>query len=175
MTFFSLKICYPFFVYTQKQIEGGKFIMKTKLLSICISLCMLLVMMLPVYAASSIGSWEFDMQYTLVDGNKNKEYHELDEGEMSLSGGVYAYSKDTLRSTKPNKIYFAVRESRSGIDRSVGTTSVIPSLVLDKKVTVKGAWGEQKAGKYYLQIYKLDDDGWNIKGAGILKTEKKDE
>ncbi|MBS4539382.1 hypothetical protein GOQ27_12975 [Clostridium sp. D2Q-11] len=145
--------------------------MKRKLLSLSLMVFMLAVMFAPVYAASSTGYWSFTMNYRVVDGDANGEFYDLTAGDMSLSGDVYAYSKDGGAVSSPYTIYFSVKESKDwSIDRSVGSTSRTPSSTLYSSRSVSGSWGEQPAGKYYLVIYTVEDDGWNTKGSGTLKN-----
>lgn len=144
--------------------------MKRRLLSIGLTIFILLIMFTPVYAASS-SNWDFTMDYRVVDGDANGKYHNLKKGDMSLSGSIYAYSKDAGAVEKPYKVYISIYESKTGVDRSVGKTSKTPSSQLNSPVKISGSWGEQNAGKYYLIVYKSEDDGWNIKGSGTIKTE----
>lgn len=138
-------------------------------LSVIIILIVCCVCLLPSFANTS--SWSFTMDYRYVNGAENGIYHKMDAGKMSISGKIWIYSKDSWFGKTPNRIKYEVWKSSFGLDENVGKGDVIPQLPEGTEVEFSKSFGEQKSGQYYLVFYKIDDDGYNIKGSGILKTE----
>lgn len=143
--------------------------MKQKILSVFLIIFMLSIMALPALANTS--NWAFTMYYRVVDGSANGQFHSMTAGSMSLSGNVWAFSKDPGAVPSPYTIYISIYESVFGPDRYVGQSAVTPSDTLFEDAPVSGTYGNQNAGSYYLFIYKASDDGWNVSGSGTLTTQ----
>ncbi|BCS80445.1 hypothetical protein [Anaerocellum diazotrophicum] len=111
------------------------------------------------------------MDYRYVNGAENGIYHKMDVGKMSAIEKIWIYSKDSWFGETPNRIKYEVWKSSFGLDENVGKGDVIPQLPEGTEVDFSKSFGEQKSGQYYLVFYKIEDDGYNIKGSGILKTE----
>jgi hypothetical protein len=56
-------------------------------------------------------------------------------------------------------------------DSKICSVQRTPSSTLNVVRTYSKACGSVSAGVYYLIIWKTEDDGWNVKGNGTLKTQ----
>ncbi|WP_176762238.1 hypothetical protein [Eubacterium oxidoreducens] len=117
------------------------------------------------YAAAS-SSYSYTMNYRLVDGSKNKQYYTLNGGRIYISGSHHEYSTDKGALKTYNNIYYALYRKRAGADYYCGK---IICSIKDSPSGIIGI-GDKTSSKYYLQIYKVEDDGHNIKGSGRLKN-----
>ncbi|SDY85337.1 hypothetical protein [Thermoactinomyces sp. DSM 45892] len=142
---------------------------KQKILGFGVASLMFGMMALPMVALANSSSWEFYMDRAEVNGDKNKEYHYMNAGNMKLSGSVNidSYANGNL---KIQTLNFTVKEWVDwSPDRLVGKTSVTPSK--SDRRSVSATFGKQKQGKYYIVVAKQkDDDGYNISGYGDLIT-----
>ncbi|TCS83093.1 hypothetical protein [Tepidibacillus fermentans] len=142
--------------------------MKHKLFSTTVILLLSVVMALPVLANTSY--WSLTLDYRIVDGDKNSVYHDLTSGTMTISGNIYPYSLDGGHNPSPAPVTFSVYKSVFGFDPFAGSTTVTPYSTLNSSKYFNANLGSETAGKYYLQVYKVEDDGWNEKGSGTLVT-----
>lgn len=142
--------------------------MKRKVFSFFLVVSMLTIMSIPALANTS--SWDFTMDLRYVSGDDNGIYHNMTSGNMYISGSVWVYSIDDWHAISPLNVYIEVWESRFGPDRYVGRSIVTPRLPAGTKAYFSNTLGSQSSGKYYIVAYKTDDDGFNIKGQGILET-----
>lgn len=118
--------------------------------------CAMIIPFVFVYAASS--SYSFTMQYRVVDGCDNDEFHYLDSGTVAISGSTSAGS-----STQDVK-YELMRE-RFGPDKSFGTvnggvnqsfTGTFPSAA------------DIDSSNYCLIVFRDSTDPWTVTGSGTI-------
>ena len=121
-----------------------------------------------VLANSSTYAWT--MYYRVVDGTKTGTYHGLDAGAMTNSGSATAFSKDAGAYSAPLPISVEVWKD-DFVDSKVCSVQRTISSVLNVYRTYSISCGSVSAGVYYLVIWKSQDDGWNMKGSGTLKTQ----
>lgn len=114
------------------------------------------------FAGSS--NYSFTLDHRVVDGSDNGTYHSLDKGTAYIDGGHYEYLTDKGALSTYNNITYVLYRSRFGPDKSCG------SIECDYYTNPSGKIGtaDEKSSKYYLQIYKVEDDGHNIKGSGTI-------
>lgn len=109
------------------------------------------------------------MNYTEVNGKSNGSLHSMTAGNMTLSGDIWPVNQDPGAAASPNTVYIVVYQDVTGTDRNVGSTSILPNSN-GSLASFSKNFSNQVAGNYYLFIYKVNDDGWNIKGSGSLIT-----
>lgn len=137
--------------------------MKQKLLAVftvvlaCVSMCFT-----TVHAASS--DYSFEMNYRLVDGSDLGNYHSLDEGDVYIKGEVKVIDYAPGASFK-NTLYYALIRKRLGPDKNCGSVSY--SNYEDPDEELLGT-ADISSGNYYLQIFKVNDDGYDIAGSGKI-------
>lgn len=141
---------------------------KKKITELAIICTMLVVMALPVFAASS--SWGFSMGVDgrVIDGSSNGVYHKLSAGKVNISGKVKTVSSKALTSGT-NDVYIALYNKTSG--NFFGTVSVTPSAYINGEVSFSNTFATAVGGgtNYYLVIYRLETDGKALKGYdGVL-------
>lgn len=129
----------------------------------------LLVMVHPVFAASSSYSWDMPYPGYVVNGEANGVLHELPAGILVDSGELWEYAK-LNGAVGPYDIQIEVYKQGTLWDTRVSTQTVTPSSTLNEKVSYSHNAGSITAGKYYLFISKVygATDGWSTKGTGTL-------
>lgn len=117
------------------------------------------------YAASS--SYSFTMNYRLADGKDNGQYHTLDKGNVDIDGTLIETSTDQGALKTYNDVCYVLFRDCLGPDKECG------KMVCKNLQNPSGRIGlaDQKSSKYYLQVYKVEDDGHNIAGSGTLYNE----
>lgn len=127
----------------------------------------LLIMLTPVFANSS--SYSFTMDYRYVNGKSNGVTHGLDAGYLTNSGVLWAYAK-APGAVGPYPVTIAVVKDEL-IDRTICTVSVTPYTTLGVIKSFSQGCGNVKTGVYYIEAWKANDDGWDIKVIGTLTTQ----
>ncbi|MDA1632458.1 hypothetical protein PDK11_06230 [Bacillus cereus] len=94
--------------------------MKTKIFSIITALTLLTCFAIPTLAASS--SYSFKMDYRVVDGSKNKQFHTLSKGSVYINGSAYVYTTDG-GAVGPYDVNYTLYRSAWGSDPSYGTVT----------------------------------------------------
>jgi len=100
-------------------------------LSVIIILIVCCVCLLPSFANTS--SWSFTMDYRYVNGAENGIYHKMDAGEMSISGKIWIYSKDSWFGETPNRIKYEVWKSSFGLDENVEREMLYHNYLKEQK------------------------------------------
>jgi len=117
--------------------------------------------------------YEFIMNNSVVDGNRNGRYFYLDKGDVYISGTHYLLSTDDWgESNGFNSVSYVLCMSKFGPDKKIGSVSAKVDPDSQWHYTDYGPEGclgyaEKSSSKYYLYIYKLDD-GHNIAGSGVI-------
>ncbi|WP_242246543.1 hypothetical protein [Bacillus cereus group sp. BfR-BA-01523] len=136
--------------------------MKTKIFSIITALTLMTCFAIPTLAASS--SYSFKMDYRVVDGSKNKQFHTLSKGSVYINGSAYVYSTDG-GAMGPYDVKYTLYRSAWGSDPSYGTVNG----GINKSFS--GAYSvDTNSNEYYLFIWKTNDDGQNVKGNGKISN-----
>lgn len=125
-------------------------------------------------AAASSAAWEFTMKLRAVDGERNKTFHALDGGVLTLSGSIWVTSKLARATDEPQPIRISVQK-RGLFNSEVCTLSLTPERTFNKKNSFSMSCGSVVDGTYFLFLSKrksIDDtgDGWHIQGSGTLVT-----
>jgi hypothetical protein len=142
--------------------EKRMIFLKTKLLSIGIIGFLALIMAIPALAASN--SYSFTMNYRVVDGSANGQFHTLKSGTASIRGSHYQYSAEP-NSVGPNPVNYQLYNKTSG--NSFGIVKSTPTTDGSSK-SFSGSYSGLGGGtSYYLFIWRTDD-GRNIKGSGLI-------
>ncbi len=115
----------------------------------------------PSLAASSL--YSFTMNYRVVDGKSNGEFHTLNKGTVYIDGSHVVYSHDP-GATSYNDIYYCLIRDRLGPNVKCGSVS----FPYSKSPSGKLGTADKDSSKYYLQIFKIEDDGHNMRGAGTI-------
>jgi len=124
-------------------------------------------MAMPVALANS-SSYSFTMDYRYVNGKDNGVTHGLSAGSLTNSGSLWAYRK-AAGAVGPYSVTIAVVKDEI-IDDTICTVSVTPSTTLNEKKSFSKACGSVPTGVYYIEAWKTNDDGWDIKAQGTLTT-----
>lgn len=110
------------------------------------------------------GSYSFTMNNMVVDGSKNNIYYSLDKGAVYISGTHWECSTDQGALDTYNPITYVLLRKRVGPDKGCG--SIKCSLFSDPSGQLGTA--DTNSSDYYLQVYKVEDDGHNIEGNGTI-------
>ena len=115
------------------------------------------------HAASNSSSYEFTMNHRIVDGKANNSYHTLSAGAVYINGVHYEYDAG-VNPVGPNDIHYALLRDRVGPDVNCG------SITCSNYIYPSGRLGtaDKASSKYYLQIFKVEDDGRDVRGSGTI-------
>lgn len=127
----------------------------------------LLIMAMPVALANS-SSYSFTMDHRYVNGKDNGVTHGLSAGSLTNSCSLWAYDK-AAGAVGPYSVTIAVVQDGI-IDKTICTTSVTPSKTLNVKKSYSKSCGSVPTGVYYIEAWKTNDDGWDVKAQGTLTT-----
>ena len=105
-----------------------------------------------------------------MDGSVTGVYHGLDAGSMTNSGSATAFSKDPGALAAPNPITVEVWKDEFFDSKDCSVQRTISSSLNVYRGYSKGC-GNVSVGVFYLVIWKVADDGWNMKGTGTLRTQ----
>lgn len=115
------------------------------------------------FAASS--DYSFVMYNRVVDGSSQGIYHTLDQGNVYISGLHYEISTDPWAVNNGyNSIYYALVRERFGPDYKCGSASF---EIYEHPSGLIGV-ADMDSSNYYLEIFKIEDDGHNIMGSGEI-------
>jgi hypothetical protein len=127
-------------------------------LSLLVTIIAIAIILIPlglIHAASS--NYSFTMDYLIVDGKENGQYHTLDSGTGYISGSAYAYNSsinvhyELMRNVfGPDPSYGSVN---GGINQSFNET--FPNTLLSDD-------------NYYLIVWRTGFDGITVNGSGTL-------
>lgn len=115
--------------------------------------------------AGAYSSYSFTLDNRVVDGSTTGSYHVLDTGAAYISGSHYVYSTDSNKLSTQNTLYYSLVREVTGPDVVYGTVSYSAGQSPNGE---RIGTADVKSGRYYLQIFKLEDDGYNIKGSGAI-------
>lgn len=125
---------------------------------ICLVLLLIFILgvgSINVFAASS--GYSFYMENRMVNGKNNGEYHYLDKGSVMISGSGTIVGGPSTGSK--NKVHFTlVKDGFFGKEQG--------TVIGDEEGSVYGGYGSVEKGKYYLQIWIADIDGYYRSGSG---------
>lgn len=130
-----------------------------------------LIMVLPVLAASSSSSYAWDMPRDgrYVNGKQNGVTHSLSAGKLSNSGRLWQYA--TIGgATGPLSITVEVWKDNILSDTKICSITVPTSSTIGVQSGYSVPCGDIAAGNYYLVIWKAEKDGWSTQGDGTLET-----
>ena len=125
-----------------------------------------IVSLFSIFSYAKSSNYSFNMKYRVVDGKENKEFHSLNKGTVYITGEHYEYSADQGATTNNYDIYYALIRSRLWFDKKCGSVC----FSIDEDPSGKLGTADKTSEKYYLQIYKVEDDGHNIKGSGTISN-----
>lgn len=149
--------------------------MKNKIFTTFIASFLILTLSIPIYAHSS--DWEFTMNRRYVSGKSNGEYHNFDEDSNITIDGNLTYNSTSwqVAETDPLNITVVLYRDKVGRDKKIGSYRIsspdaegddVPTL--SKSFTKKLGTSDEDSDDYYLVFSKVEDDNWNITGAGDL-------
>jgi hypothetical protein len=127
----------------------------------------------PAYASSSTFTWVMNKRQ--VHGKKNKKFHDLDGGELTLSGKIWVTDKKAAAASSPLSITIKVVKENDSEDDAVCSLTVIPDTTVNTKKDYTKSCGRVPTGKYWVHINKdgaenPDGEGWHNEGNGTLTT-----
>ncbi len=129
-----------------------------------------IIVLIPVYAATS--SWKFSMSTggCEVNGKKNGVFHKLSKGKVGISGEVYTHSNANGNGGPTNYLNFSLYNKTTG--NYFGNVKVKPSGYAFGTKKISGTYSKAVGGgtKYYLVIYRSNSDGTKLSGSGKLKN-----
>lgn len=135
---------------------------KQNALAVLLVSCLFLSFGVTTYAATSY--YGFELNYRVVDGKENGEYHTLNAGTVYISGTHEVYSVDAGVITGTAPLYYVLLKDQVGPDVNCGS---IQCSISESPSGVLGT-ADKDSSKYYLQVYKVEDDGYNITGSGKI-------
>ena len=144
--------------------------MKSSVTRIVFGAIALLVMAAPMAMANTRSyNWEMNNRYD--SGKNNGVFHQLNSGSLTHAGSIWAYSRDGGSNPSPATVTVRVYKSDAFADTLYCTKSITPSTTLGtKKNWSQGCGSVPTSSNYYLEISKVNDDGWNERGSGSLTT-----
>ncbi|MFB7814186.1 hypothetical protein ACFC0X_08320 [Paenibacillus chitinolyticus] len=142
--------------------------LKMKKTIVSLILATIVSSILAISAFANSYTWSFKLDGTNMDGSSNGKIYSLDAGVLGFSGAVSVYSLDPNPTYELEPVKILVYESKFGLDRLVGSTTVTPSR--QSTQTFFTNFGSQPAGSYYIKAYKGKDDGNNIEATGSINT-----
>lgn len=151
-------------VSTQRQATVKRIFVQSILI-----LSILTVLAAPTALANTAG-WSFTMDHRYVNGKDNGITHAMTAGNMTNDGSIWAYSKDAGATPSPNSVTVAVYRQDVFTDPKICDTTLTPYTTLHLEKSFYESCGSVQTDDYYIVAYKGADDGWNIKGDGILDT-----
>ncbi|MFZ3579653.1 hypothetical protein, partial [Virgibacillus sp. DJP39] len=133
--------------------------------SIGIAVILIMSMSLPALAATNY--YDFSLNYRVVNGKDNGEFHSLQSGTAHIDGSMYI-SSSAEGAVGPNNVKYTLYKDEWGFDPTFGT--VDGGTPRGYSTNFSGSYSglESSSSKYYLLIYKVEDDGHNIQGSGEL-------
>lgn len=119
---------------------------------------------IPVFAATN--SFSFTMKNRYISGDSNNQHHILRAGNVYIKGTITSTKQNNnYGGTSPNPISIALYRSKTGIDKYCGEVALGKSKNI--KITErKLGKADITSGKYYLVIYKAENDYWTSTGSG---------
>lgn len=125
-------------------------------------------------ALANSSAFAFTMNMRHVDGEKNKQSHALDAGDLTINGNVWVTSKRARATSTPESITFRVAETGL-LGSTVCTVSVTPDTIFNSKRAFSKSCDRIKSGTYWIEVSKgqaIDKmgDGWQLQGSGTLTT-----
>lgn len=139
--------------------------MKKKSLTIFTIGFICFMMLLPSFALAASSKYSFTMNYRVVDGSANGIYHSLSKGKAYIEGMQRVASKDKGHVPKPYTVNYTLYNKTSG--NKFGNVAKTPPD--SGSNAVAGSYSGLGGGtKYYLLIWKTEDDGFNITGDGSV-------
>lgn len=133
--------------------------MKSKIFTLFIAVMMVVLFSAPVFAYSS--GYAFTMQLRAVDGSENGQYHSLGASNAHISGKAYVYDS-APGSLGPYDIYYTLHKEVIGVDPNYGTINGGINGSFSGIFPNNGGASD----KYYLFIWKVEDDGNDVYGSG---------
>lgn len=120
-------------------------------------------------AVANSSGFGFTMEQRYVNGEKNKQLHALDAGELTFSGNVWVTSKNVGATSAPEVIEIAVWKI-GVLGSRVCAASVTPNTIFNDKRSFSRSCGRIEGGTYWIEVSRKKVDGWHIKGSGALAT-----
>ncbi|MBZ5215433.1 hypothetical protein HU186_13945 [Bacillus paralicheniformis] len=138
--------------------------MKTHIFSVAILGLLSLVMAIPTLAASK--NYSFTMEYRVVNGATHGKFFTLKAGKAKISGKQWQFKADPY-AVGPNNVHYELKNKTTG--NSFGQVVSKPYAENEKDKKVSGTYSGLGGGnRYYLMIWKVEDDGRDIKGNGSV-------
>ena len=133
-----------------------------KLLAVATVVATIFSFGVPSFAASS--SYHFELNYRIVDGKDNGQFHTLNKGTVYIKGEHFDYNYDPGALKNPYDVSYSLLRDRFGPDAKCGTAT------FDHFEDPSGKLGvaDKDSSKYYLQVWKGEDDGYNMRGSGEI-------
>lgn len=143
--------------------------MMKKILVTMISVVFVMIMtMMPVFAASSNYGFELPPLSRVVDGCDNGVFHPLDNGGVKITGSIYIASK-LPGALAPETIHISLYNKTTG--NYFGQVTVTPYSQTYKVKNFSGTFNSVGGGtKYYLRAYRAVEDGNEVHCNGTLKN-----
>jgi hypothetical protein len=138
-----------------------------RIINVLAATAVLLLMAMPSFANTA--TWSFTMNNRYVNGEDNGVLHTMSAGTMTFGGDVWNYAK-AAGATGRNTIHLNVYRQGFPTDPLACSTSATAPATLGQKQAFSVGCGSEPADTYYVVAYKVEDDGWDSKGAGTLKT-----
>lgn len=108
------------------------------------------------------------MNREAVNGAKNGQFYNLPAGDIKVSGSMGPDVKGISKA--PITVNASVWRERIGPDQKIGSKNVKPPANLHKETSFSISSSNRAKGDYYLRFEKSEDDGWDLRGSGSIKS-----
>ncbi len=142
------------------KIESINSTLSGKILSSIVTLAVIGAILLPfafAYAASS--SYSFTMQYYVVDGCDNNEFHYLDSGTVKISGSTSAPGST-------QDVNYELQRDRFGPNKSFGSVNGGINQSFSNLTFPNSA--DINSSNYCIVIYRASTDPYTVTGSGTI-------
>ena len=124
------------------------------------------IISIPAFAATNHFSFTMNRRY--ISGDDTNTYHILRNGDVFITGSITSVKQNNnYGGSSPNPIIMNLYRSQTGPDKLCGKVELGKKTKItfkDKKIGV----ADQTSSKYYLVIYKVEQDYWTSTGEGTL-------
>jgi hypothetical protein len=121
-------------------------------------------------AMANTFNYSWTMNFRSVNGKDNGVFYSMTTGQGYLSGNLSTNSKDIPNPPGPFLVHFEVRRNSLFVDPLICERTVQPNSTGSASFSLSSCGGQWSSGNYYIVVYKVEDDGWNMSGTGTIKT-----
>lgn len=120
-------------------------------------------------------AYTFTMALRAVSGEDNKQFHDLTEGDLTVTGEIWVTEKKAQSTATPNAVTIEIRKRGSYFSTGpmVCSFTVMPAVAHFQRRAYNHSCPRIVAGSYVVFISKAINgktDGWTLQGSGTLKN-----